>query len=208
MTWFTENPTPLVLLGTFVASVAGFALIKTGSRAALYALLGTVALTIAGVVANVLIVTPREEVIATLEEIRSKVEANDPPQLLTYIDSSPTSPAIALRNRVQYDLANLTVEGAKINDLKVVVSQNGTAAKAEFIGVVDFKTIGNGIPPHFVLRFRVDLKRVGDRWLVMGADWEPLKLGGGGETAAPRPAVLVDDQLALDGRRYFLPISA
>lgn len=192
MTWFTENPTPLVVLGTLIASLAGFALIKTGNRAALWTLLGTVAVTIAAVAANVLIVTPREEVIAALEEIRAKVAANDPPQLLTHIDPSPTPPAIALRNRVQYDLANLTVQTAKINDLKVVVSESGVAAKAEFIGVVDFANSGGRLPfTHFVLRFRVDLKKVNGRWLVTGADYDPaLSPGASGETAVPQIPIL------------------
>lgn len=196
MTWFTENPTPPVVLGTLIASIAAFLLIKTGSRAALYALIGTVVATIAAVVTNVLIVTPREEAIATLEEIRTKVAANDPPQLLTHIDSAPTPQAIALRNRVQYDLANLTVESAKINDLKVLITESGKTAKAEFVGVVDFKTLGNGLPPHIVLRFKVDLRKVDGRWLVIGADWEPLKLGGNGETAVPQRRALLGGGVA------------
>src|SRR5262245_17270393 len=142
MTWFTEDPTPPLVLGTLIASIAAFLLIKTGHRAALWALIGTVVATIAAVVANVMIVTPREEVLATLEEIRTKVEANDPPQLLQFIHPS----AIELRNRAQYDLANLTVESAKMNDLKVLVSEGGKGATADFIGVVDFANSGGRLP--------------------------------------------------------------
>jgi hypothetical protein len=198
MTWFTENPTPLVLLGTLVASIAAFLLLRTGSRAALWGLLGTVAVTIAAVAANMLIVTPREQVIATLEEIRTRVEANDSPELLKYIDPSPTPRAIELRNRVQYDLANVTVESAKINDLKVLIGESGTTAKAEFIGIVDIKAGGGMLPPHIVLQFTVDLKKVDDRWIVTGADYVAPKIsaGGGDIAVPPDPTPLAADRYA------------
>jgi hypothetical protein len=183
MTCFTENPTPPVVLGTLIAALLAFVLFKTGSRPALWALIGTAVATIAVVVANVLIVTPREEVTATLEEIRQQMQANKPPELIKYIDPG----AIELRNRAQYDLQSLTVESAKINDLKILIGESGTSAKAEFIGVVDFANSGGRLPyTHFVLSFKVDLRKVDGRWLVTGAEYRGYNpTGAGGEAAVP-----------------------
>ena len=125
----------------------------------------------------------REEVTATLEEIRQQVQSNKPQELIKYIDPG----AIELRNRAQYDLQSLTVESAKINDLKILIGESGTSAKAEFIGIVDFANSGGRLPyTHFVMNFKVDLRKVDGRWLVTGAEYRGYNpTGAGGEAAVP-----------------------
>lgn len=177
MTWFTENPMQPVTVGIILAALLVFVVMKTGRREALWALILTAAATIGLVIANVLIVTPREEVTATLEEIRLLVEANDRAALIDRIDGS----AVKLRNQAQNDLTQLTVTAARINDLKVLIAESGQSAKAEFVGIIDFKDGGGRLPyTHIVLQFTVDLRKVDGRWLVTRADYQPYRPGGGG----------------------------
>ena len=175
MTWFTENPTPPVVLGTIIAAVFAVVLAKTGKREALYGIVVTAAATIGIVVMNILIVTPREEVTAALDEMRVLVEVGDRPELLKRIDPS----AVTLRNNINLELAYLTVSSAKISDLEVIVAPSNVAAKAKFRGVVDFKDTAGRLPTtHFPLKFEVDLQKVDGVWIVMQAKWV-LDLPGG-----------------------------
>lgn len=191
MTFFTENPMQPVTAGIVLAAVLVFVLMKTGRREALWALVATAAATIALVTMNILIVTPKEEVTATLEEIRLLVEADDRPALIDRIDRS----AVKLRNQAQNDLAQLTVTGAKINDLKVLISSDATSAKAEFVGVIDFKDGGGRLPyTHIVLQFTVEMRKIDGRWLVTKADYAAPRLGGGG--AMPPAASRLNEGLS------------
>ena len=172
MSWFTENPMPPIVLAIVVEAILVVALAKTGRRSYLWAMLATAALAGAAVVIERLIVTPREEVVGALEEIRAIVEANDRGALLDRIDRG----AVALRNRVQTDLSQLTVTEAKINDLRVLVNPDGQAAQADFIGVVHLRGGGTIVLRNNVaLRFDVGRrKRPEDgRWVVTGAEYRP-----------------------------------
>lgn len=182
MTWFTENPTPLVVLGILVEAALAVVLMKTGKRPVLWAMLVTAAFTAAAVVANIWIVTPREEVTAALEEMRQLLEQNDRPALIDRIDRG----AVSLRNQVQSDQSYLTITRAKLNDLKVTVDPTGTAAKADFIGVIDFKDGGGRLPyNHIVMQFTVQLRKSEGKWFVTDAEYRNVNLGGGG-SSAPR----------------------
>lgn len=193
MTWFTENPTPPVVLGVIIAAVFAIVLARTGKREALWGVILTMLATVAVVATNLLIVTPREEVTSALEEIRLLVEANDRPELLKRIDSS----AVSLRNQVQSDLAYLTVGSAKIKDLEVLVDSAGTAAKAKFLGVIDFKDGAGRLPyTHFVFNFVVQLRKVDGVWVVVSADYTPFNpTGRGGESSTSPVAKIVDDRV-------------
>src|SRR5262245_13102749 len=114
MTWFTENPTPPVVLGIIIAAVFAVVLVKTGRREALWGVVLTVLATSLIVATNLLIVTPREEVTTALDEMRQLIVDNNRQKLLERISPS----AHDLRNNVHRDLAYLTVESAKINDLE------------------------------------------------------------------------------------------
>ena len=121
MTWFTENPLPPVLIGIVVEAMLVVALFRTGKRAFLWAMLGLAAAVIGIVILERMIITPREEVKAALEEIRLLVETNDRQGLLKRIDSNPD--AARLRNQVQNDLTQITVTEATITDLRATESE-------------------------------------------------------------------------------------
>lgn len=193
MTWFTENPTPPVVLGTVIAAVFAVVLAKTGKREALYGIVVTAAATIGIVIMNMMIVTPREEVTSALEEMRLLVEANDRPELRKRID--PT--AVQLRNQVDSDLAYLTVSSAKIKELEVLVDASGTAAKAKFFGTIDFKDSAGRLPyTHFAFNFVVHLRKTDGIWVVTSAEYTPYSPGGhGGDGSSAPVAKIIDDRI-------------
>jgi hypothetical protein len=196
MTWFTENPTPPVVLGTIIAAVFAVVLAKTGKREALWGVILTVVATVAVVAMNLLIVTPREEVTRALEEIRQLVEKIDRmenrTELLKRIDPS----AVSLRNQVQSDLAYLTVDSAKIKDLEILVDATNQAAKAKFLGVIDFKDGAGRLPyTHFVLNFVVQLRKVDGVWVVVSAEYTPYSPAGHGHESPSPVAKIIGENV-------------
>lgn len=178
MTWFTENPLPLVLLGVIVEAMLAVVLARTGKRGVLWGMIGLAVFVIGAVVLERYIVTPREELKAALEEVRAIVAANDPQKLLTRIDTNQE--VARLRNRVQGDLANVTVTEAKITELKDDdIKVNGDRAQMKFIGSVDLKAAGSlNAPPHIVLKFNVTWRKKDGVWIVTAAEYSPLLSGG------------------------------
>jgi hypothetical protein len=174
MTWFTENPLMPVVIGIVIEAGLVVGLAKTGKRSFLWGMIATLAVVMATVVMEHLIVTPREAVTATIEQMRAALAANDRAELLTHIE--PTG--IPLRNKVQNDLTLVTVTEAKINDLKVDVDDSGKIAKADLKGVVHFEGTAATMGARFVaVRIHLDLrKRDSDgKWLVKEATYEVAK---------------------------------
>ncbi|MGC3970079.1 MAG: hypothetical protein QM775_22955 [Pirellulales bacterium] len=174
MTWFTENPLPVVLIGVIIEALLVVALMRTGKRSVLWAMV-LLAIGIAGTVyLERSIVTPREEIKLSLEEMRALVEADDRPGLLKRIDSNPG--VAELRNRIQSDLAHVTVDAAKITELRdedIKITPSATEANVGFIGSVDVSGVARG---HIVLRFDVSLKKRDGVWVVTAAQWRvPLE---------------------------------
>jgi hypothetical protein len=178
MTWFTENPLPLVLLGVIVEAMLAVVLARTGKRSVLWGMIGLAVFVIGAVVLERYIVTPREELRAALEEVRAIVAANDPPALLKRIDTNQE--VARLRNQVQRDLANVTVTEAKITELREEdIKVNGDRAKMKFIGSVDLKAAGSlNSPPHIVLKFDVAWRKQDGVWIVTAAEYHPFLSGG------------------------------
>ncbi|MCE9608584.1 MAG: hypothetical protein K8U03_27170 [Planctomycetia bacterium] len=180
MTWLTENPLPPVLLGVIVEAMLAVVLMRTGRRDVLWGMLAVAAMVVGAVVIERVIVTPREEVHTALEEIRALVAANDPPALLKRIDNNPD--IAGLRNRVQIDLAHVTVTEAKITELRdddIKVDGTGIVAKTTFIGSVDLKNAGGQLAlSHVVLKFDVELRKRNGVWIITAAEYRS-PLGGG-----------------------------
>ncbi len=77
MTLLFENPLRIIFIGIVIEAVLGIVLLRTGRGALLWAMLGVLALTLAGVVVERLVVTEKERVEMTLDGITSALEAND-----------------------------------------------------------------------------------------------------------------------------------
>jgi hypothetical protein len=191
MTWFTENPMPLVLIGTIIAAALAVVLTRTGRREALWGLIAVAVLVGVAVVTERMIVTPREEVRISLDEIRALVAANKPADLLTRIDVNPNNTDLAtLRRRVQDDLARITVTEAKITELRdedILVSDSGNTAKTKFNGTVSISAAGGqaGVGGSFPFRFEVDLRKKDGVWVITGAKYGSALPGAAGQAVQP-----------------------
>jgi hypothetical protein len=190
MTWFTENPMPLVLIGTIVAAALAVVLTRTGRREALWGLIAVVGLVAVAVTAERMIITPREEVRTALDEIRALVAANKPADLLTRIDVNPNDQELnTLRRRVQDDLARVTVTEAKITELRdedILVSESGNTAKTKFSGAVSISGGGQaGVAGSFPFRFEVDLRKKDGVWVITSAKYGSALPGAAGQAAQP-----------------------
>jgi hypothetical protein len=165
MSWLTEDPTALVAAGVLIEALLVVALVKSG-RGVLFAVMAAVLVVVlAGVLFERSVVTPREEVEATLEDARRAVERNDVESVLSHVDPA----ASALRGAVRQWLPRIQVQEAAIRDLRITVNEhtNPPTATAEFIGRVNGNFHETGYDHTTVLRhFTVDFHKQGDHWLM------------------------------------------
>ncbi len=87
MTWILEEPTYIIILGVVLVLFLGFALLQTGYRFLLHALLGVIALTIGLLVLENLVQTDKEQVEAALETMARDVETNELDLILRHVYS-------------------------------------------------------------------------------------------------------------------------
>lgn len=77
MEWIFEDPVPIIIVGGLTAAILGGGWIQTGRNLLLYLMIAALVLTGVLVIVERLVVTPREEVRATLFEIAGLVADND-----------------------------------------------------------------------------------------------------------------------------------
>lgn len=77
MEWIFEDPVPIIIVGGLTAAILGGGWIQTGRNFLLYLMIAVLVLTVVLVIVERLVVTPREEVRATLFEIARLVADND-----------------------------------------------------------------------------------------------------------------------------------
>ena len=97
MNWLDQNAVWLVLLCVVAVGVLAGGWLRTGRRALAFAAIIPILLAVSVLVVQQLVVTDREKVEATLEEIARQVRNNDLDGLLRYVD--PQSPDVADRAR-------------------------------------------------------------------------------------------------------------
>ena len=177
MSPLTEDPTVLIAAGVLIEALLAVALVKSGRTVLIAVMVGVLAVVLAGVVVERLVVTPREEVEATLDDAAREVEHNDVEGVLSHVDPA----AGAFRGAIQSWLPRIQVREAAIRDLRIEVNRQTSppTARAEFIGRVNGNFHETGFDHTTVLRhFTVEFRKQGDRWLMTAyQDREPF--GGG-----------------------------
>ena len=131
MTWLFENPIPIVLIGAFSLAILIGGWLKTGSKSLVVAMVVVVALTLALVLVEHLIVTDREQVDLTLREIAALVERNDIDAALKHVHSGGQR----IRDAASGELRNYTFAKVSITstpEIKLLPARNPTQAVAEF----------------------------------------------------------------------------
>ncbi|HWC88095.1 MAG TPA: hypothetical protein VG433_00510 [Pirellulales bacterium] len=171
MTWFTENPWPFLLVGLLVEVVLVVILISTGRGALLSAIAGVAVLNIVLLVTERIVVTDREQVAATLDELAGALTTGDAPTVLAFIAPSATE----LRARAEHGLQQVKINEARVlPGLQVTLSERADppSATAAFNARFSFKLLRGAAAPYEIgLRhFFVNLEKRDGRWLLTAVE--------------------------------------
>jgi hypothetical protein len=174
MTSLVETPVPVILFGIVGEAVLGIILLRTGRGALLWAMGGVLAVVLAGVLLEGLVVTDREEVEAALEDVAAAIEANDPAPLLDgnlYLTDSATQSRAIIRwgmDRVDFTRVKITSLDITINRLT-----SPPTARAQVQGIVYFHDRHGDFPyeSYPLKELVVELRQQSGRWLISGHQW-------------------------------------
>jgi hypothetical protein len=167
MTWLTENPFPVLLIGSLTTAILAGGWLRTGSKWLLFAVIAAIAVTVGLVLAERWIVTDREQVTQTLHDLAAVVERNEVATALNYAYSK----APAVRNQAANELPLYRFSEVNIkSNLKVEVfpKLDPPMATAEFNVVVVLTTrdgliTNRRIPRYLEVTF---YKEDGGQWRV------------------------------------------
>jgi len=176
MTTLLENPMPIIFAGIAVETILGVALVRTGRGVVLVVMVGVLAVVLGGVGLEALVVTEREQVEATLEGGAAAFVANDLDRVLAFVapEAGPT------RRAAQGLIRGIEFEEIRITNLEVNVVRTTSppTARAELIARVTARDrrgdLGLLTRP---VNVEIRLRQAGDRWLVIGHDWEHVADG-------------------------------
>ena len=166
MTIFLESPWPAILMGIVAEAILAAVLVTTRRAVVLWAMGAVLTVALMGVALELLVVTEREQVEASLDGIVAALKANDLDRLLRdYIAPD----AYRTRGRASWALGRVEIQHAHYHDLSITINDLTTppTADVEFFGVVHYRDRLGEIPreyysAHFVAEFEL---RDG-RWMV------------------------------------------
>lgn len=176
MTAVFENPWIILGIGIVVQAVLGFVYLSTSRSGVLVAMGGVLVLMGLGVLVERIVVTPREEVVYTLDEVAAALENNDLPGVLSHLASN----ADELRDRVSSVMPQYTITAVRVTGVKVTINRltDPITARAEFTARINARS-KHGMNPYenYLRRIVVNLRREGDRWLLVEHDEQELSAG-------------------------------
>lgn len=171
MEFFLENSTPIWVAGGILLTMAAIVYSSLRTTWSLVAVVVVVLLTAAGLVAEQLIQTPREQVQATLQVMFEAIEADDVPGVLSHLATS----ASEMRSDAQTLMPEFEIEKARLPGAVEVLIKSDAAATVTakvFVQVTHKKT---GMRGGNFAEVDFDFIREGDRWLVesysVSEDW-------------------------------------
>jgi hypothetical protein len=181
MSWFTEDSTPVLVLGIIAEAMLLLALVKTSRFGLLYAIAGV------GIVVGAIVVIEKNTVTDTklirgvLDSAAAAAERNDVAAVLDLV--SPASQS--MRQEVTAQLPQFEIRSAYIRGLEIKINRinNPPSATAQFFGHIEGRLRRGTLPQdHYVARINVTLIRDKDRWLMDKYEWQPgIGIGAGGE---------------------------
>jgi hypothetical protein len=167
ITWFTEDPMPIFILGGITLAVLLVFLLKTGRGAVLFAMAAVAAFMGMAVLIDALVVTDRERVENVIYKAAAAAERNDLDAVVGFV--SPSAPQISAE--IRHWISQLIVDSVSIGSLEVELdrSTNPPTATAKFwyIGQGKWRR-GDTVHDRIPGKLKVDFRKEGDRWLVTG----------------------------------------
>lgn len=167
MTTLVESPSLAIFVGIAVEAVLGIVLLKTGRGVILLVMLGVLAVVLALVGLEWLVVTDAERVEETLDRAAAALQAGD---LVGVLDCCHPTAAHS-RSEARRALEWIEFTKVKITDLKVSINRltSPPSARAEGLVVVSgHDRHGSFEEMTRPIRFQVELRQQGERWLVTG----------------------------------------
>lgn len=131
MNWIFDQPLIIVLLSVAVLTGVAITWITTGHKALLYVLIAGVALAALLLVVERMVVTDREAIDATLQQMARDVASNVPAKITQHISpSAPSLQAQANAEMPNYKFSTLRI--TKIHEIKVNADAEPRTAVVEF----------------------------------------------------------------------------
>jgi hypothetical protein len=165
MNYLFESMLPVLVAGAIGLTIAVMVYLSTGTRGSQIAIGVVVALTLAGLLAEWWIETPREQVATTLQQLLDAIETNDVPGVLSYLSPQAgdvRSDAETLMPKLEIERANSAGEV----EITLDNESNPTEATAKFEGFIVATDISSGMRGGYNDGVTVIFERAGDRWLV------------------------------------------
>ena len=168
MTWITDNPIPLFTLGLIAQLILAVILWQTGRGWVLFVMIALGIANVAALIAEIVIVSPTEELADTLDEIAVALTTNKPENVLAFIAPEAT----ILRADATLQLKRVQInEAAVAGDLIVTLDPPADPAKptatTSFNGRIKAKFLKDSSPyDQIVQRFKVYFRKENGKWLV------------------------------------------
>ncbi len=161
MTWLFENPIPLMVIGGVIGIILLILVYQTGQPRWLYIFGGFVLVMGGLLVAEKLIVTPREKLLTTIEDGASAVRVNDWTRAMTFV--VPQSKQTA--KQLQGDSRSYKIKELDIltRDLRFDNDANPTKCDATLVTRI---SVEGKFSYAGLLKLTLHFVWQGDRWLV------------------------------------------
>lgn len=178
MSWLFEDVTWLIGVGIVVEALLAVVLFRTGRGVVMLAMAAVLAVVLAGVVIERLVVTEREEVVDTLDALAAALVAGDLQAVLSHLAPE----ASFARDQAQTHLPQVKINEARMRNIEVMINRltSPPTAEAQFRGILNIKDLRGQFPyEHYIQQFTVRFRREGDRWLLV--DYEAQSLDSSGQ---------------------------
>jgi len=164
MTWHLEQPLPIIAMGALLFAMLLGGLIKTGRRGLLGAMIAVVFATIGMLMLERIVVTPGEQIAATLQQLARDIQTNEPSLVFQHISAT----AEPLRNDAEMALERIEIHKVTVkSNLETEISANGEKATARFNASFDASAKSGLVNnQHAAWFFVVDFVKQQGRWLV------------------------------------------
>lgn len=135
--WLLEQPLIIVGLGVGLILSLGAAWTASGRQELLYALVAAIGLLFVGLITERLVVTDREKIRATLQEIARDVKANDHAKVMRHIHSS----AASVKQQAQAELPKYKFTEFRITKIHTIDVDASTEPRS---AMVELNMVGGG----------------------------------------------------------------
>lgn len=183
--WFTEDPTYIVITCGVVAAIFALVVFLSGRVVFAWGIGIPVAIALLALMSDFLVVTDRERVGDVIAEGAAALTANDMKRVLALISPS----AVDLRATAAMTMKAITFKDVRVTTTpKIVINKSKSpwGALAVFSAVAELKgTTGELGEFKVPKRVEVHFERLDDHWVITEAKWRSIV--GEDDTANDRP---------------------